>query len=163
MLCMGVSCISQGKAEFRSTGVKEACYMEMNAYCTENKRFKDGKNWSKKDCGYDNHAIYVRHYVPHSVTPYTNCFKVRKVDSEGNTLAVYGEKWCRPGLNIPIQSDEIVMGEYYSVAARGNTCHYLYDDVERVELRINMYVNMNETPKDKKKTTEDDKDHEIFN
>ena len=35
MLCMGVSCISQGKAEFRSTGVKEACYMEMNAYCTE--------------------------------------------------------------------------------------------------------------------------------
>ena len=65
--------------------------------------------------------------------------------------------------HIPIQSDEIVMGEYYSVAARGNTCHYLYDDVERVELRINMYVNMNETPKDKKKTTEDDKDHEIFN
>lgn len=56
-----------------------------------------------------------------------------------------------------------MMGEYYSVAARGNTCHYLYDDVERVELRINMYVNMNETPKDKKKTTEDDKDHEIFN
>ncbi len=48
MLCMGVSCISQGKAEFRSTGIKEACYMEMNAYCTENKRFKDGKNWTKK-------------------------------------------------------------------------------------------------------------------
>ena len=163
MLCMSASCIAQGKAEFRPTGVKEACYMKMNACCTENKRFKDGKNWSKKDCGYDNHAIYVRHYVPHSVTPYTNCFKVRKVDSEGNTLAVYGEKWCTPGLNIPIQSDEIVMGEYYSVAARGNTCHYLYDDVERVELRINMYVNMNETPKDKKKTTEDDKDHEIFN
>lgn len=111
--------------------------MKMNAYCTENKRFKDGKNWSKKDCGYDNHAIYVRHYVPHSVTPYTNCFKVRKVDSEGNTLAVYGEKWCTPGLNIPIQSDEIVMGEYYSVAARGNILpHYLYEDEERVALRI---------------------------
>lgn len=48
MLCMSASCIAQGKAEFRPTGVKEACYMKMNAYCTENKRFKDGKNWSKK-------------------------------------------------------------------------------------------------------------------
>ena len=43
MLCMSLSCISRGKAEFRPTGVKEACYMKMNAYCTENKRFKDGK------------------------------------------------------------------------------------------------------------------------
>lgn len=149
-------------AEFRPTGIKESCYMKINAYSTKEYKYRKGTNWSYKDCGLDNHAIYVRHYVPHSTTPFTNLFKVCKVDSEGNTLGVYGEKWCTPGQNIPIQSDEIVMNEYYTVTARGNTLHYEYDGVKRVELRVNMYVNMNEIPKEKPETTDDDLDHAIF-
>lgn len=136
--------------------------MEINAHCNHEKTFRDGKNWSLKNAGYDNHAIYVRHYVPHDVTPYTNMIKARKVDSYGNTLATYGEKWCTPGLNIPIQNDEITMNEYYSVSARGNTCHYDLDGNERVELRVNMYVNMNSYPKEKEVTTDDDLDHAEF-
>lgn len=162
VLCAMLFCCTSGLAEFRPTGVKESCYMKIHAYCDSKKRFKDGTNWSLKNCGYDNHAIYVRHYVPHSTTPYTNCIKIRRVDSAGNTIAVYGEKWCTPGLNVPIQSDEIKMNQYYSVVARGNTCHYEYDGVDRVELRVNMYVNMNAYPKEKEVTTDDDLDHAEF-
>jgi len=148
--------------EFRPTGIKESCYMKINAYSTLDKRFKDGKNWSLKNCGYDNHAVYVRHYVSHSTLPYANCIKVREVDQDGNTLAICGEKWCTPGLNIPIESKKIEMNKYYSVTARGNTCHYGSSGVERVELRINMYVNMNSYPK-KKVISDDDLDHATFN
>lgn len=150
-------------AEFRPTEIKESCYMRIHAYSDLSKRFKDGRNWSLKDKGYDNHTIYVRHYVPHSTTPYANLFKVRKVDSKGESIATYGEKWCTPGLNIPIQSDLIDMNSLYSITARGNTCHYEYDNVSRVELRVNMYVNMNSWPKIKKEPAEDDTDHSEFN
>lgn len=153
---------ASGAAEFRPTGIKESCYMEINAYATKEHRYRRGKNWSYKDCGLDNHAVYVRHYVPHTATPFPNLFRVCKVDSEGNTLGIYGEKWCTPGLNVPIQSDEITMDAYYTVTARGNTLHYERDGVERVELRVNMYVNMNEMPREKPETTEDDQDHAVF-
>lgn len=149
-------------AEFRPTGIKESCYMKIDAYCNHRKRFVDGANWSYKDAGYNNNAVYVRHYVPHDTTPYTNLFRIRKVDSEGTTIDVVGGKWCEPGLNIPIKSDDIVMNEYYSVTARGNTLHYDNDGVERVELRVNMYVNMNANPKEKAPITDDDLDHAIF-
>ena len=153
---------SHAHAEFRPTEIKESCYMKINAYSDNSRKYRDGKNWSYKDKGYDNSTIYVRHYIPHNVTPYTNHFRVREVDKEGNTLSIYGDKWCTPGLNVPIQSDEIGMNNYYSVTARGNTCHYQYDNVDRVELRVNMYVNMNTYPKEKEMTSDDDLDHGIF-
>ena len=153
---------SSAFSEFRATGIKESCYMKINAYSDNSQKYRDGKNWSYKDKGYDNSTVYIRHYVPHDVTPFTNHFRIREVDSKGITLAIYGDKWCTPGLNIPIQSDEIRMNKYYSVTARGNTCHYQYDKVDRVELRVNMYVNMNAFPKEKEMITDDDLDHEIF-
>lgn len=151
-----------GMAEFRPTGIKESCYMRIMAHTTDKAKYRVGTRWSYKDCGLDNHAVYVRHYVPHAATPYTNLFKVVKVDSEGNVIGVYGEKWCTPSLNVPIVSDDITMNEYYTVTARGNTLHYDYDGVERVELRVNMYVNMNIIPKEKEETTDDDLDHAVF-
>lgn len=133
-------------AEYRPTGVKEACYMKIMAFCDESKRFTPGQNWSRKDAGADNHAIYVRHYVPEEEALFANFFRVRQVDFDGYTIDVYGGKWCAPGLNVPIQCDEIAMGNYYSVTARGNTAHYTHDGVNRIELRVNMYVNMKTTP-----------------
>lgn len=162
-ICILLNCLgADAWAEFRPTGIKESCYMKINAYCDHRKRFVDGKNWSYKDKGYDNHTVFVRHYVPHGTTPYTNLFRIRKVDSEGNTVDTVGGKWCEPKLNIPITSDEIVMNEYYSVTARGNTLHYDKEHVEKVELRVNMYVNMNVYPKEKAPITDDDLDHAMF-
>lgn len=150
------------KAEFRKTGIKESCYMKIIAHTDFDKKYVNGTNWTLKDSGFDNHTIYVRHYVPHTASAYTNHFLVRNVDENGDTIDVYGGKWCTPKLNIPIQSDEIVMDQYYSIAARANTCHYQYDNIERLELRVNMYANMNTYPKIKEEMTNDDSDHAIF-
>lgn len=95
--------------------------------------------------------------------PQPDALPVTLTDLMGKVLNdVVGGKWCEPGLNIPIKSDDIVMNEYYSVTARGNTLHYDNDGVERVELRVNMYVNMNANPKEKAPITDDDLDHAIF-
>ncbi len=162
-LCLAAMLMSgdAAGAEFRATGVKQACYMRMRVYTTDEGIFRLGTRWSLKDCGADNHAVFVRHYVPHDTMPYTNLFRVCKVDEDGSVLSVHGEKWCTPGLNVPISSDDIEMNEYYTVKARGNTMHYEYDGVERIELRVNMYVNMDEVPGEKK-VTDDDTDHAIF-
>lgn len=155
--------VGTGLAEFRPTGVKESCYMRINAYCDESKIFVDGANWSLKNTGYDNHAIYVRHYVSEEEAQYSNLFRVRHVNKEGNTIESLATGWCTPGLNIPIVSDEIVMGQYYSLSARGNTAHYTHEQVNRIELRVNMYVNMKATPGKKDTSTSDEKEDEIKN
>lgn len=43
----------------------------------------------------------------------------------------------RPTLNVPIQSNAIAVRRYYTVAARGNTKHYLYDNVTYITLNGN--------------------------
>ncbi len=145
-------------AEFRPTGVKESCYMRINAYCDESKRFVDGTNWSRKNAGHDDHAVYVRHYVSEEEAQHANLFRVREVDEDGNTIESVGAGWCTPGLNIPIVSDDIAMGNYYSVSARGNTAHYTHEGVNRIELRVNMYVNMKVAPKEKTDETQNKKE-----
>lgn len=163
LVLTGIVWISQaniGFAEFRPTGVKESCYMRINAYCDESKTFVDGANWSLKNAGSDNHAIYVRHYVPKDEAQYSNLFRVRRVDGDGNTIESLGTGWCAPGLNIPIVSDEIEMGNYYSLSARGNTAHYTHENVNRIELRVNMYVNMKTIPSKKDLSKQSGKENE---
>ena len=80
----------------------------------------------------DTHAaIYVRHYDNVDTTEYTNHFRGIEVDSN---YATRGSKWCTQGLNVPIQNNNIVKNEWYSVSARGNTNYYNYDGISSIVL-----------------------------
>ncbi len=133
-------------AEPYPTAVGQSAYMDIYVSCTDTTTYTDGKRWTQKNDGADNHAIYVRHYVGAGYGEYTNHFRGREVDSDGNTIANRGAKWCTVGINAPIQSNNITMGPWYSVSARGNTNHYDYDGVRSLVLKTNMYVNMGTMP-----------------
>ena len=52
------------------------------------------------------------------------------------------------------------MGNYYSLSARGNTAHYTHENVNRIELRVNMYVNMKTTPTQRALSKQNEKEIE---
>ncbi len=134
-------------AELYPTFSGQSAYMDIVVSCTDTTTYTNGRRWTEKTCGADNHAIYVRHYVDAGYGEYTNHYRGREVDKEtGNTIANRGAKWCTVGINVPIQSNNITMWQCYSVSARGNTNHYDYDGVRSLVLKTNMYVNMDDKP-----------------
>ena len=52
-----------------------------------------------------------------------------------------GQKWATPELKVPIQSNALIAGTNYGVAARGNTKHYEYDGITNVTLGIHFTGN----------------------
>lgn len=84
----------------------------------------------------DNEKLYVYHTVTGGSEEYTNLFHAVQVHDSGATVRC-GQKWATPTLNVPIQSNAIVVYRYYTVAARGNTKHYLYDNVTYITLNGN--------------------------
>lgn len=66
--------------------------------------------------------IYVRHYLTELPGNYTNLFRAKKT-YEGT---VHGQKWCTPGLNVPIESATINSATYWKLTARGNTDYYTF-------------------------------------
>lgn len=79
----------------------------------------------------NDHSVYVKHWVYDGSNDYTNYFRAYIEDAEGT---YYGAKWATVNLNVPIQSNSIVVGPSYGVAGRGNTNHYDYDGNYRVSL-----------------------------
>ena len=77
-------------------------------------------------------AIYVNHHDNVDTDEYTNHFRGQLVS--GDTRTTKGSKWCTQGLNVPIQNNNIVKNEWYSVSARGNTNYYNYDGISSIVL-----------------------------
>ena len=106
------------------------------ACCTEAKTIQwDADNYLEKD--QNDHKVYVRHWVSGGSDEYTNLFQARDWYEGRN----YGSKWATVGLNVPIQSNSIVLGRY-CMAGRGNTNHYNYDGVSSVYLHGNFYADL---------------------
>lgn len=123
----------------RTANLSVRCDSE-SAYTFWNKMiFKSGQYGS-----YDNHAIYVRHYVDGGSTAYTNSIRAHQVN--GSTLSSRGSKWCEVGKNIPIQNNNITLQNFYTISARGNTNHYMYDGVSSMMITANCYVNFKQYP-----------------
>ena len=77
-------------------------------------------------------AIYVNHHDNVDTDEYTNHFRGQLVKDD--TWTMKGSKWCTQGLNVPIQNNNIVKNEWYSVSARGNTNYYNYDGISSIVL-----------------------------
>lgn len=86
--------------------------------------------YSRKD-DVNDHSVYVKHWVYDGSNEYTNYFRAYIWENPGT---YYGAKWATVNLNVPIQSNSIVLDQNYSVAGRGNTNHYDYDGNYRVSL-----------------------------
>ena len=120
--------------------VGEATPFEFAAQCTDSSTYSDAKDTVLKTTSYA--GIYVRHWVTGGSSEYTNHFRGRKAPTSTGTRTNVGAKWCTVGMNVPIQSNSIKSGAYYSVSGRGNTTHYDYDGVSNVTLHGNMYINV---------------------
>lgn len=112
---------------------------EFRAYCNDTNRITYDTNPDhREDKSINDHQIYVRHWVTGGSSDYTNLFKARNVTDSVN----YGSKWCTVGMNIPIQSNSIVISKTYTMAGRGNTNHYNYDGVVSLTLHGNFYPDL---------------------
>lgn len=80
--------------------------------------------------------MYVKHSVTGGSSSYTNLIHAMRPSHY-----LVGQKWATPEQKVPIQSNALVVGTYYGVAARGNTKHYEYDGVTSVTLGINFTGN----------------------
>ena len=108
------------------------------AYCNDTNKITKDENFDH--IGYkkkSDHKLYVRHWVTGGSDSYTNLLRAYNVKKK----AYYGSKWATVGMNVPIQSNSIVAGEY-TVGGRGNTNHYDYDGVVSVTLHGNCYPNL---------------------
>lgn len=108
------------------------------AYCNDTNRItRDEKDEHIGHKNANDHRLYVRHWVTGGSDAYTNLLRAFNVGRN----AYYGSKWATVGVNVPIQSNSIVAGEY-TVGGRGNTNHYNYDGVVSVTLHGNCYPNL---------------------
>lgn len=79
-----------------------------------------------------NHRIDVKHTVDSTSIKYNNRYHVVR-KSTGNMVQ---PKWLTPGADyVPISNTtSIVAGEYYSVAARGNTYYSLNHGIQYIDM-----------------------------
>lgn len=84
-------------------------------------------------------GVYVKHWVYGGSNDYTIFFRAYPDETPSKFL---GQKWCTVNVNVPIQSNSIVTGDFYGVAGRGNSKHYLNDGNYRVSLHGNLNVNL---------------------
>ena len=96
----------------------------------------------------NNHSIYVLHHDNVDTDEYTNHFRGQESGSaSGSTWTQRGSKWVTQYLDIPIENNNIVLGKYYTVSARGNTNYYNYDGLSRITLSVQYDPNnSNRTP-----------------
>ena len=109
--------------------------VSLSVYCnnkTKYSRIENGLyNYS------NNHSIYVLHHDNVDTDEYTNHFRGQESGSaSGSTWTQRGSKWVTQYQDIPIENNNIVIGKYYTVTARGNTNYYDYDGLSQITLSV---------------------------
>lgn len=109
MLCLTLIIASMASQALAETFTFSFVSNAQPANCTPT--HTNGEFWNSGD---NSGRMYVYHNVSCGAR-HTNLFKAYR---RGST---YGSKWCRPGLNVPIQSNLIVKRESYGLWGRANT------------------------------------------
>ena len=118
-----------------SVASAQKLWFHTSVSCTDTTSYYDVDNlhiYKVYTC--DDNSIYVYHFDDVDKDQYTNHFRGRKSGTPNSNFSNVGAKWCTQYLEVPIQSNSIVVNKYYGVSARGNTNYYNYDGVKSVML-----------------------------